>query len=193
MKCRMIISICLGLGALFAVTSPEVYAQTFITRIEVHIVTTLTNGRCGGSGCTEAPSGTDSNVYLGIGGREFNLDTLGDDFQPGLHDTFIFGEGSNSLNGTYDLNINPNDPNTARRLTLAAPFTFPVYIRMSELKDDDWWVNQIEVRIFSGLGTNRLLRGIWVLGSETVGVRLGRRFGFRLYLSEACGRLVTCP
>jgi hypothetical protein len=178
-----VVMICLG--ALFVIAVPLAYAQepTKISRIEVRAVTGTTS--------VGVDSGTDANVYLGIGGREFNLKTFCDDFEPNpvCGDTFIFGEAFNVLNApNNNINFLPASPNTARNLTLTAAFAFPVYIRMSELRDDDWLVQRVEVRIFSGTGIDRSLRGIWVLRFDGVdelfaNVTLGRRFGFRLYLS----------
>ncbi|MGA5425119.1 hypothetical protein [Streptomyces lavendulocolor] len=66
---------------------------------------------------------THSWIYLGFGGREFLLDTADTDFQVGMDQTFILGEGSNLTTPEY------NDPRTPPLNTDDLRY-FPVYLRM---------------------------------------------------------------
>jgi hypothetical protein len=74
-------------------------------------------------------SGTDSDVYLGIGGREFNLDTTSDDFEVFQRDVFFI----NGQTGSAPLLLlgAAQDP---KHPPLHTDFLdkFPVYIRMEE-------------------------------------------------------------
>ncbi|MFD3735126.1 hypothetical protein [Streptomyces sp. NPDC058632] len=82
--------------------------------------------------------GTSNGVYLGIAGREFNLDTAGNDFQAGATDTFVIGTGSNVSNANF------NDP-TSPQLTVADLDLFPVYIRLDGA--DEWRLDEATVTV----------------------------------------------
>ena len=92
-------------------------------------------------------SGTDDHVYLGLGGREFCLDTSANDFESGSNQIFILGDGSN-LN-----DASKNDPRNPK-LNTADLSTFPEYIRKSgaqKSKDDDgWYVERVNVTVNPG-------------------------------------------
>lgn len=61
--------------------------MAILDKIEVKIVT------------RDVPNaGTDGEVYLGIGGREFRLNNLGNQFKKGQTDNFTIGVGSNINN-----------------------------------------------------------------------------------------------
>jgi hypothetical protein len=156
------------LGFFFSVTAPELYAQD-ITTISV-FVTTSNNG----NGISQAQANV--NAYLGIGGREFRLKLPNTPFRAGTSPEYRFGEHANVENAEL------NDPSRGFPITFKSVIAFPVYIRMSELADDDWEVDEIEVHIFQG---NRELPVSW--SALTVDpadhIRLGRRFGYQLFLS----------
>jgi hypothetical protein len=75
-----------------------------ITRIQLRLVTG-----------NRADAGTDGDVFLGICGREFNVDSRGDvnDFERNSDRTYIFGEGANVLRPEE------NDPRSPWQLDLA--------------------------------------------------------------------------
>jgi hypothetical protein len=83
-----------------------------ITKIDAHIRTANVGG-----------ADTSSWIYLGVGGREFLLDTDQTDFARDADQHFLFGDGSNVVNPEY------NDPRTPPLDTHDLRY-FPVYIRM---------------------------------------------------------------
>lgn len=77
-------------------------------------------------------AGTDGDVYFGICGREFYLDTSRDDFERASDFTYILGENGN---------LNNNRDNNPRRPQLFTEnlVRFPIYIRFSpESRTDNW-------------------------------------------------------
>jgi hypothetical protein len=162
-------------GACVAISTSELYAQTAITQVTVRVKTSYTHGSCDWVTCGGPPSSTDSTVYVGLGGREFTLDSAINDFESGSDTTYVLGSSANVPNAST------NDPSSSVSLTGA--FAFPVYIRMSELRDDDWGVEYVEIRVFSGTGSSMSLKGVWV--AQPLALKLGRRFGYRLFLSRA--------
>jgi hypothetical protein len=167
-----IVAICLG--ALFALCTNDLNAQDNlpITKIEV-ILGTSSNS----SGIVNAQ--TNSNVYLGIGGREFNV-SQPNDFRAGSQSIYLLGLGSNVSSPEG------NDPRFGLPLTFALARAFPVYIRMSELTDDDWEVDRVEVSIFTGASGSTQASFFWhaLTDDPLAHLRLGRRFGFQLFLRE---------
>jgi len=109
------------------------------------------------TGSREMASGTDGHVYLGIGGREFNLIIDGKEFQSGSTDMFVLGEGTNIGTDPRD-----NDPRSPLQLVTENLSKHPVYIRLEPTRQDDRWeIDEINVTAnpgsseqvtFSGLG-----------------------------------------
>jgi hypothetical protein len=77
-------------------------------------------------------AGTDGDVYLGVCGREFFVDTSSDDFERASGREYIFGEGAN-VNNQSD-----NDPRT-QDLQIENVERFPVYLRFQPLHRGDKW------------------------------------------------------
>jgi hypothetical protein len=156
------------------VFASELRAQ--ITQIQANIVVPDISG-----------AGTDASIFLGIGGREFSLDRRGrDDFERNSENTLIFGEDSNVTRP------GDNDPRTDPPFTEGDIDGFPVYIRMSDVGDqqdpfdfpeDEWIVDFILVTVFSGGGVIRELISPR-LGKSDDGTiqRLGPQPGHVLYL-----------
>jgi hypothetical protein len=104
-------------------------------------------------------AGTGGRVYLGLGGREFKLASLGQyDFAPGQGQTFILGEGEN-------MGYPHNDPRSPQ-LDTESLNKYPMYIRFEpRVEDDLWGVDEISVTVnpgsdpisFSGLGSGSTL------------------------------------
>jgi hypothetical protein len=111
-----------------------------INKIEVICWTKLVNG-----------AGTDDHVYLGLGGREFDLDTPEDDFREGQEQTFVLGLGSNIKAAHRE----KNDPRNPQLVTEDLDL-FPVYIRKagsrSGTDDDAWYVERVDVIVNPGEG-----------------------------------------
>jgi hypothetical protein len=157
-------------GALIAALSPsELYAQN-ITQVQVRIKTSSNSSSLG-----IANAGTDGNVYLGLGGREFYLDRPLPDFDAGADELFVLGTSANVVNPSG------SDP---RSLTFNQAHGYPVYLRLSEIIDDDWTVDYVEVHIFSN---NTPASFSWsALGSlnDNQRLRLGRTSGSLIYLTR---------
>ncbi len=84
-------------------------------------------------------AGTDGDVYLGLCGREFYLDTSADDFERNSSRQYVLGQGANTLNAAK------NDPRKPRILVEEVD-QFPVYIRFNPRSRDDNW-NLIRVGV----------------------------------------------
>jgi hypothetical protein len=98
-------------------------------------------------------AGTDGDVYLGIGGREFSVDSKYesyDDFEPGNVRYYIFGEEPHPLvdylpeDNDFTLTTSVlypeyNDPKQPYPLDTDDMDKFPVYIRFEPEDDDDFW------------------------------------------------------
>ncbi len=87
---------------------------------------------------TTGTNGTDGDVYLGLGGREFLLDTSSDDFQSDTTETFTLGTGSNVENAS------DNDPQTPA-LTINRILGAPAYIRLAG--SDSWKMSSATVTV----------------------------------------------
>ena len=69
-------------------------------------------------------AGTDERVFLGIGGQEFELDSMANDFERGSDRTYVLGKNANISN--------PRDNDPRRRITLEDIQAAPVYLRIGE-------------------------------------------------------------
>ena len=86
-------------------------------------------------------AGTDGDVYVGIGGREFHVDTSADDFERNSSRTYVLGQGANIENATF------NDPRKPQ-VFVEELDQFPVYIRFNpRTRDDNWNVVRVEITI----------------------------------------------
>ena len=120
--------------------------MTSISKITVKIVTSNMDG-----------AGTDGNVYLGLCGREFFLDSSGDDFEKNSNFTYVRGDGSTILN---------KDGNDPRKPQLNAEDLdkFPAYIRFEPLggSNSGWNLKSVNVEVAgTGYGIN-YPAGIWL-------------------------------
>lgn len=85
---------------------------------------------------------TDGDVYLGVAGREFLLDSEANDFEWGAVDKFFLGRGGSF---PFEYGSNPvknaplNDPVVGFPLDTAALDHTPTYIRFAPEDDDDTW------------------------------------------------------
>jgi len=103
-------------------------------------------------------AGTDGNVYLGLGGREFKLDSSADDFERGSLREYVMGQGPVEPNlpppQVRVLNKDKNDPRVGFPLDTVnlAPLT-PVYIRFEpEGAGDNWNLSFADALVFSEQG-----------------------------------------
>lgn len=92
-----------------------------------------------------ASAGTDSDVWLGIGGREFDLDRPGiGDFEPGPPNEFVLGNVDSNAQGNIE-NAFHNDPRFPYHMTVKSLDIFPTYLRFHPSHDDFWEAEDIEV------------------------------------------------
>jgi hypothetical protein len=102
-----------------------------MARIEVIRLHLETGSRSG--------AGTDGDVYLGVCGREFSVDTTRDDFERGSSREYVFGTGANVNSASV------NDPRE-QALFVENVKNFPVYIRFQpQNRNDNWQVQRAEV------------------------------------------------
>jgi hypothetical protein len=159
-------------GALLAAFAPSTLHAQNITQVTVRVKTSSNSSSLGISGAQ-----TDGTVYLGLGGREFNLDQQLNDFEAGSDVTYLLGDSPNVLNASG------NDPRSSA-LTFTNALAFPVYIRLSELADDDWNVDYVEVQIFSnGIRAQFSWSALGSL-NDARRMRFGRLSGSQLYLTR---------
>jgi hypothetical protein len=131
-----------------------------ITRIDVRLATSNRSG-----------AGTDGDVYIGVAGREFNLDTAADDFEGGSDRTYILGEGANVRNASR------NDPRSPQ-LDTANVDRFPVYLRFEPRGEGpNWNLERLDITV--NPGPNQIQRRALV-GSPHLW--LGQDYGKFIYL-----------
>lgn len=143
-----------------------------------------------------ANAGTDGEVYLGIGGREFRLDQPGDQFKRGDTNHFIIGVGQNIENP--DINGLPLDPGASGNSPelnddiVTATNPFPVYIRLDPKNDEDndWNVQSVKVDavagVTTGTGPTRTFEFPKASGIHPEGtIWLGRKSGLTLFLEQS--------
>ena len=137
-----------------------------INIIELHLATGSLSG-----------AGTDGDVYLGLCGREFSIDSTSDDFQGGSSRTYVLGEGANIRNAEV------NDPRRQQLFTENVP-NFPVYIRFQPRdRGDNWQLQRADVRFNGSLHID------WdtvpfVVNTEEEGIWLGVRSGLFVHLAN---------
>jgi hypothetical protein len=86
-------------------------------------------------------AGTDGDVFLGVAGREFFVDSPGNDFERNRTHTYIFGAGANVQRPSE------NDPRSPWLLNLSQLGRTPSYIRCEP--GSDWDVERINVTVFA--------------------------------------------
>jgi hypothetical protein len=134
--------------------------MTAITRIELRIRT----------GNQPDAGMDDGEVYLGLAGREFHVDSHGDDFIPGHEDKFIFSHGP----GANVTDPKDNDPTDPWQLDSDDISRCPRYIRFEPRRGEDgrveeWNVASVHLAVkfgSSGFTEDRLGGGanLWMGG-----------------------------
>ena len=152
-----------AVGQLRPMVSSELFRDIPVTQIRVRVVTSDINF-----------AGTDDEIFLGLGGREFNLDTSGDDFERGADETFILGEGSNNEAASG------NDPRQRVLISLGDVNDYPIYIRKQETTElrSEWKIDYVEVAVNEGEGGSAAL----MLSKSVRGLVFSSNCGFVLYL-----------
>lgn len=139
-----------------------------ITKVEAYVFTAENDG-----------GGTDSYVYLGLGGREFALDTTADDFQKGATQTFVLGEDGNVVNPAT------NDPRRPQ-LDTSDLHLFPVYLRIEPSgSEPDWCVERAIVTVNPGQDSLAKYDFLSLAGTEAhQKIWLGASHGKALHLKR---------
>jgi hypothetical protein len=136
--------------------------MTTISRIDVRIAT-----------ASDAGSGTDGDVFVGVGGREFYIDSAQNDFEAGADDTYTLGEAANVLNSSR------NDPRNPQ-LDTTDLNKFPVYVRFEQPGDtSEWHLERADVTVNPG---SNQIRYSALAGSPDIW--LGRKSGRFCYLER---------
>jgi hypothetical protein len=128
-------------------------------------------------------AGTDGDVYVGVAGREFFVDSDANDFERGSSRVYRFG---NNAEFTEDLMLNKavNDPRD-QNLTTEDADRLPVYIRFSPAGRDDNW--RLEL---AAVGLNSQPPIVyWSLPNAPDGIWLGTRAGLWLHLPREVERV----
>jgi len=120
-------------------------------------------------------AGTDGDVYLGVCGREFSIDTTRDDFERGSARTYILGDGSNVNNAAV------NDPRE-QRLFVENVDNFPVYIRFQPQGRSDNWQLQRATLSFNGDIFPQWDTSSFVGNDPASGIWLGTRSGLFVHI-----------
>jgi hypothetical protein len=123
-------------------------------------------------------AGTDGDVYLGVAGREFFVDSDANDFERASRRVYRFGDRAEFTNDTM-LNKVFNDP---RRQRLFTEFIddYPLYIRFVPQNRTDNWNLQLAV-----VALNSDESVLWHnLNSAPNGIWLGTRAGLVLHLPK---------
>jgi hypothetical protein len=102
-------------------------------------------------------AGTDGSVYLGLGGREFRLDSSADDYERGSWREYILGRGPVEPNlpppQIRVQNKEKNDPRTLFPLDTTNLNLSPVYIRFEpEGSSPDWNLRSVFILVYTGNG-----------------------------------------
>lgn len=109
--------------------------DTIVRKITVDITTSFAKG-----------AGTEGQVFLGLGGREFRLDIDSyEDFDRGDEVTYELGEDANVRFPER------NDPRQGFPIGIDDVTAKPVYLRLAPHdKSDDWNLANVHVRISAG-------------------------------------------
>lgn len=119
-------------------------------------------------------AGTDGDVYLGLCGREFSIDTTRDDFERGSGRTYVLGENADIRNAEF------NDPRMQGLFTENVA-RFPVYVRFQpQTRSDNWQLLRADVRFNDSIHIDWDTAPFIPLGSE--GIWLGVRSGLWVHL-----------
>ena len=131
-------------------------------------------------------AGTDGNVYLGLGGREFRLDSTADDYERGSWREYILGAAPLEPNlpppQIRVRNQSRNDPRDGFPLDTVNLNRTPVYIRFEpEESDDNWNLSFAAALVYTGSGQ-------FVVGytppTDFDNLWLGQAMGKNLYLTD---------
>lgn len=135
-------------------------------------------------------SGTSDPIYIGIagpgGGREFPLNTPGDDFEEGRTETFVLGTVfENTPDPKKPVNSEPGRPNDPEKFRIELDEINQVYIRKQERsvkdgKDDAYQLDDVKVELYGRPIDSPQKRTFKVATGDNVW--LGNEFGHQAWL-----------
>lgn len=131
-------------------------------------------------------AGTSGEVYVGIGGREFNLYSLGSDFRTGSKSNYMLGGPVDKGGGDERPVLHPAQNNPSADYLLDTDYLdrFPIYIRFEpKHRVDNWNLEEVE-RIVNSGADQRVYRA---LGGDNH-LWLGKRYGKYCYLFSVDSR-----
>lgn len=145
-----------------------------ITGILCQVVTGNING-----------AGTDGRVFLGIGGREFRLDSSADDFERGSLREYIMGRGPVEPPPPPQIrvrNFDQNDPRVGFPLDTENLSKSPVYIRFEpESSGDNWNVSFAAALVYRNEGQFSVA---FLVPPDFDNLWMGKGFGEALHLTD---------
>ena len=122
---------------------------------------------------TKRYSGTDGEVYIGVAGREFYIDTSADDFEAGSNRVYVLGSGANIKWASKN---NPRVP----QLRTEDLDKFPVYLRFEPRgSGPNWNLERVIVTVNPGPSQIKF-DNIRLAGSPDLW--LGQKYGKFLFL-----------
>jgi hypothetical protein len=122
-------------------------------------------------------AGTDGDVYLGVCGREFRIDSTRDDFERGAARNYVLGAGAD----VQEPNV--NDPRKQVLMTENVD-GFPAYIRFQPTgRGDNWQLQRADVG-FNGSLVMELDTAEYVPNDPGQGIWLGVRSGLFAHLKR---------
>ncbi len=120
-------------------------------------------------------AGTDGDIYVGIGGREFYIDSSADDFERGSWREYILGRAPLEPNlpspQVRILNSTNNDPRVGFPLDTIDLAKSPVYVRFEpQGSSPDWNLSWATVLVYRGEGS---FVGAWMPPTDFDNLWLG--------------------
>jgi len=134
-----------------------------IERIDVQLATSTREG-----------AGTDGDVFIGIAGREFYIESEANDFEAGSNRTYRLGDGANILYSGL------NDPR-AQQLQTGNIEQHPVYVRFEPKGAEDNW-NLWSVAVTVNPGPHQI---VYRSSGSTNNMWLGPKAGKFVFLSKS--------
>lgn len=141
-----------------------------ITRILLKIKTANTEG-----------ANTDGGVFLGIGGREFKINTSINDFERNLSQDIVMGENNVNPPALPVMNPGGNDPRVGFAIDSSDINQSPIYIRFEpKTNEDNWHIDSLFVQV---IGTDGYILSA-TPGSGFDNLWLGYKFGKIIYFTR---------
>lgn len=128
---------------------------------------------------------TGGRVFLGIGGREFRIDSIGDDFQVNSEIAYELGNVPEDVPVALRRKVKnslQNDPRAGVTMDTETILRLPAYIRHEPIKEnDDWNLSEINVKFYIQAGLYHHLS--FAFFSNVNSLMLGNKFGKSVLLN----------